>query len=106
LILVVSREIKAPLFEKMLPQLEPHWSVLKKVVEATEVDLDVTRWGQIEVPFSVPDKRKDQIVKHEPTKGKNQFMEAGAKGTHGTTKKIVMKSIETRQRLANIDDVI
>jgi hypothetical protein len=33
-------------------------------------------------------------------------MEAGAKGTHGTTKRIVMKSIETRQRLANIDDVI
>jgi hypothetical protein len=45
------------------------------------------------------------VVVHEIQK-RNSAMEAGAKGTHDTTKKIVKNSIATRQKLVNIDEVI
>jgi hypothetical protein len=45
------------------------------------------------------------VVVHDYQK-RNQAMEAGAKGTHDTTKKIVANSIATRQKLVNLDEVI
>jgi len=78
--------------------------VLCKVVEATQADMDKNQWGQIKV-VKLANTAKETRVVHEPAK-KNKFMEAGAKGTHDTTKKIVSDSIATRQKLVEIDEVI
>lgn len=39
----------APGLKKLLPYLQPHYSVLCKVVEATQADMDRNQWGKVEV---------------------------------------------------------
>jgi len=105
--LLVALEGEADEFKLLLPQLEPHWSILCRVVEQNKVDTEISNWYKTQIPANdKPTKSKGAqavVVKHDPPK---LVLHAGQKGTDDTSKKVFENAQQTNKRLIDMDDAI
>lgn len=91
------------LYVNLLSDLgEPHWTSLRKALEDEESNN--ADWGTRVVPeIDIANKKEDVIRKHEE---KHSGIDLMSKGAETTTKAIVQRSINSRHKLAMMDDAL